>query len=373
LKTLRVICLLLSVNLLNCREPFNPPVIQAKNNWLVVDGYIDPGMDSCYIQLSRSQSLSDSNYTLIPENGATVSVLGSNHEQYFFVNLGNGLFGVSELNMSLSETWQLSIVTSNGEQYLSDSLTPSVSPPIDSLPWLADSTGVNIYLNTHDPTGNAKYYKWDFTETWERQAAFGSLLEYVGNELIFRAPQNEIYTCYKTQNSSSLLVGSSTKLSQDVIYMQPIQFIPMGGEQMVYEYSILVRQIALDYNAYLYWQALLGSTELTGSLFEPQPGQVTGNIHSVTNPKETVFGSVSVSTATTKRIFISRSQIPYWVYQNPQCVLMQVDPNDINTFADSLFIVPISQTPSGYTSATIPCGDCRYEGGSNVKPSFWPN
>jgi hypothetical protein len=77
----------------------------------------------------------------------------------------------------------------------------------------------------------------------------------------------------------------------------------MGGEQMVIEYSILVRQIALDYNAYLYWQALLGSTELTGSLFDPQPGQVTGNIHSVTNPKEPVFGSVSVSTATDEKDF----------------------------------------------------------------------
>jgi hypothetical protein len=136
LKTLRVICLLLSVNLLNCREPFNPPVIQAKNNWLVVDGYIDPGMDSCYIQLSRSQSLSDSNYTLIPENGATVSVLGSNHEQYFFVNLGNGLFGVSELNMSLSETWQLSIVTSNGGT-VSFGFADPVSQSADRQPALA--------------------------------------------------------------------------------------------------------------------------------------------------------------------------------------------------------------------------------------------
>jgi hypothetical protein len=373
MNALRYISLLLFVDVLSCRQPYLPPVIQAKNNWLVVDGFINAGSDSTNIRLSRSRSLSDSNYAIIPETRATVSVLGSNSESYPLQELGNGLYSTPGLNLSLSETYKLSIVTSNGEQYRSDSLVPAVSPTIDSILWHADSTGMYIYLNTHDPSGRAKYYQWDYTETWERQVTFNSELEWVGGQLIFRQPQNQIFTCWKTQNSTSLLLASSAALTQDVISMQPIESIPMGDERMVIEYSILVRQHVLDPGAYTYWQNLLSTTELTGSIFDPQPSQVLGNIHSLTNPTEPVFGSVSASTESMQRIFISRYDFSYWLYPPPVCVTDTFQLNDISVFADTTYLVPVKYLFPIYLGAEAACADCRYGGASNVKPLFWPN
>jgi hypothetical protein len=58
---LRHISLFLFVNVLSCRQPYLPPVIQVKNNWLVVNGFINAGSVSTNIHLSRSRSLPDSN------------------------------------------------------------------------------------------------------------------------------------------------------------------------------------------------------------------------------------------------------------------------------------------------------------------------
>ena len=340
----------------------------------MVDGFLNIGNDSTVITLSRSKSLSDTTYSLIPELRAQLTVIGSASDTYPLQEEGNGIYFSSQLNLNFAETYQLKIVTSNGKEYISDSIIPKQTPPIDTLTWHADSTGLSIYLNTHDPSNNARYYRWDFTETWQRQSYYNSELEYVNGQLITRPPQNQVYNCWKTQSSSNIIVNTSEKLSQDIIYQQPIQFIPMGSEQLFILYSINVRQFAITSDAYNFWQTLKSSTELTGSLFDPEPSQITGNIHCITNPAEPVLGFIGASTVSQKRIFINRYDFSYWLHYPPQCFLTLVSPGDIGAFADTLLITPINSIPAGINSSTPECSDCRYGGGVvTTKPSFWPN
>jgi hypothetical protein len=41
------------------------------------------------------------------------------------------------------------------------------NPPIDSISWKRDEEGVRVFVNTHNPEGNTRYYRWEFEETWE--------------------------------------------------------------------------------------------------------------------------------------------------------------------------------------------------------------
>jgi len=60
-----------------------------------------------------------------------------------------------------------------------------------------------------------------------------------------------------------------------------------------------------------FWQNLKKNTEQLGSIFDPSPSTTLGNMHCLSNPKEAALGFISVSTATTKRIFFAGRSLPY--------------------------------------------------------------
>jgi hypothetical protein len=81
----------------------------------------------------------------------------------------------------------------------------------------------------------------------------------------------------------------------------------------------------------------------------------------------------NISTLTEKRIFISRSDITYWLPNALECATQIIYPDGISVFADSNYLVPLYQNAMyNYVAAYPECADCRYGGASNVKPSFWP-
>jgi hypothetical protein len=371
----------------NCKQEYLPSGIAKANlSYLVVDGIILNGQDTTVINLSRTQNLTDSTYTQKPEAGALVSIIGQNSEEYDLTNNGNGHYSINQLNLNNNEIYRLKIVTANGNEYLSDSLQVKFNPPIDSISWMRQDDGVHIYANTHDSSGNTRYYRWEYSETWEYHSIFFSAYKPVNGGLVFRDSTNYVNKCWTTQSSANLLLGTSVKLDQDVIYEYPVIFIPEGSPKLSVEYSILVKQYTLTEKAFNFWQALQKSTEQTGSLFDPQPTQLNGNIHCVTNAKEQVLGYISLTSLQQQRIFITNDQAPNWPYDTYVASLNcnRVDVSTLDLFGNPDFwftcgCIPLNtfSTPNGGTGmyAAIPplCGDCTLQGGVTTKPSFWPN
>ena len=178
----------------------------------------------------------------------------------------------------------------------------------------------------------------------------------------------DVYRCWISSKPQKILLGTSARLTQDVISQQPVNLVPPESSRLVAKYSLLVRQFALTKEAYDYWEQIRKNTENIGTLFDPQPTSVTGNLKNTTNPAEPVLGFFSVQTVAEKRIFISRDQLPRWRIRSgyEQC---EVDTlMDLKDLGGSLIIS--SLVPSGYL-VTVPfCADCRTRG-TNVKPAFW--
>jgi hypothetical protein len=365
------------MGMMNCTTPYTPPAIKGNHQFLVVDGFIRNGMDSTIITLSRSANLGDSAGPQ-PELSAQVMIVGQSSGVFPLINLGNGQYVTDQLNLDINQNYQLKITASNGEQYLSDFVPVRQSPPIDSLHWQYDSTGVTIYVNAHDPSNSTRYYQWDFTQTWEHRSNFNSNLVFLADgSTISRPADQQIYRCWTTTNSTSVLVASTANLSQDVIYEYPVNSIMNGSEQISFTYSILVRQYAITQEAFQYWQNLKQNTELTGSLFQPQPSSLSGNMHCLTNPNEPVFGYVSASSESTARIFISIGQLGYWNYQPIQgCTyfIPSVDSLPVYAALGSVYQPMLVCPLACYTAlAFSECINCLYWGGTNVMPLFWPN
>ena len=387
-----ILCTLAALFIMSCTKPYNPKVIASANNYLVVEGTINTGGDSTMIKLSRTVNI-NSGTTTNPVADATVAIQDDQNESYSLQSLNNGYYTSPILNLASTHKYRLSVTTSDGKIYLSDYVTPIASPPIDSIGFNVVSNkqqgaGVQVYLNTHDPNNNTHYYYWNYTETWQFHADYQSLYISNGTALVARTPAQNIYSCYGNSISNNILLGSSAKLSQDVIYQAPITFIPSTSEKIEQRYSINIKQSALSADAYNYFQLLKQNTEELGSIFDAQPSQLTGNIHCTTDATLPVIGYISAGAIQQKRIYINAAQLPgSWrptypyncsvdtdYFVNPKTGVEEVQlyliPLPNSSIPINLFYVKGGAAPAGYVFSDVTCVDCTIRG-TLTKPSFW--
>ena len=372
---------------LGCAKPYNPKVITSANNYLVVEGTINTGGDSTTIKLSRTVNI-NSGTTTNPVTDATVVIQDDQNDSYSLQNLNNGYYTSAILNLGNTHKYRLSVTTSDGKVYLSDYVAPVPAPAIDSVGFEVKSNGVQIYLNTHDPNNNTHYYHWDYVETWQFHSKYASAYISTGTSILLRTPAQAIYYCFGNSISNNILLGSSAKLSQDVINQAPITFIPSTSEKIEIRYSINIKQSALSADAYNYFQLLKQNTEQLGSIFDAQPSQLTGNIHCTTDPTLPVIGYISAGTIQQKRIYINSTQLPVtWIPTYPyDCELDSayfVNPKN-GTNEVARFLIPLpndniptneffilgSSAPAGYLFSDVDCVDCTIRG-TVTKPAFW--
>ncbi|HEX4849208.1 MAG TPA: DUF4249 domain-containing protein [Puia sp.] len=360
-----------------CRQAYTPPAIRNNPSYLVVDGFIHAGQDSTIILLSRTRNLDSS--ASQAESGATLVVSGAYGENFPLLEQFPGKYVVDHLDLNSSELYQLKITTKDGKQFLSDYIPMKVSPVIDSLTWNQDTLGVHIYSNTHDEFNDSWYYKWDYVETWKYVSGYQSLFDYINGQIILRPADQYVYSCYLTAPSGDIEVASSIRLSKDVIYRNPIIFIPQGSEKISLMYSVLVKQYVITKEAYDYWQVLKKNSEQLGTLFDAQPTQISGNIHCVTNPAEPVIGYVGAGSSTQLRLFISNKEVSPWFYTpyyGFDCGLRTIPPDSVANYLIGpypyVYTLLYQLTGGFYEIAITSCVDCRQHGGVTQKPFFWP-
>jgi hypothetical protein len=376
----------LMILFVSCKQEYIPPVNKENANLLVVEGFLNSGQGATTIRLSRSVELTDTTQKKF-ELGAKVNVEGENGSSFALTGNTRGEYSIAQLPLLSNVKYRLHIKTIDGKEYASDFVPIKVTPPIDSITWQRESQGVRLYVNTHDPQNATKYYQWEFEETWEFRSAYYSSLKYVKDisnrvtALVYRNPDHSvdttIYKCWKTLNSTSIIIGSSENLTADIIYL-PVHFIEQGSEKLSVLYSINLKQYAVSHEKYLFLQKMKKNTEQTGSLFDAQPSQLSGNIRCLTDSNEFVIGFVEITQEQTERIFISHSQVSDWKY-DPGCSNYEIDNNldSIAKYASELTpMYPTALDPLGNilkfnAASDVKCVDCRI-GRTNQKPSFWP-
>jgi hypothetical protein len=364
--------LLLGLLTTGCKERFEPKILKSDISLLVVDGFLNNSKETTEIRLSRTSKLGEGQAG-VPELNAQLFVEDEDGSiVYYFQESFNGSYIVPGMNLDTTRKYRLKINTAGGKQYASDAIPVKQTPPIDSVNWKRLNDGIGIYVNTHDPLNETKYYRWDFTETWEDRSNNFSYLSYTNGAIVPRKPGEFVYYCWQTFPSQSLLLGSSAKLSQDVISEYPLNLIPLNSIQISVKYSINVRQFALTKEGFEYFENIKKITEQMGSIFDAQPSQLMGNIHCIGNPGEPVLGYATAGTQMEKRIFISNRDVLPWKYS------LICEPPHLVTY-DSLEIyftngfTPIEEPlpPAGILGNTTACVDCTSRGGSNIKPDFW--
>ena len=302
MRFLKICFYLIIISSISCRKPYAPSAITSPNSYLVVEGVIDSGQDSTLFKLSRTVNLSGKT-SASPELGALVTVEDDQAGVYPLIEMGNGGYSAASLNLNPLRKYRLEIKTSDGNDYVSDFETIESNPPIDSVGFKIQANGLQLYVNTHNPNNNTRYYRWNYTETWQFHAKYSSGYITDGTKIVARTADQLIYNCFGNDTSSTIVLGSSAKLSQDIIYQAPLTQVASTSEKIETRYSILVKQYALTSDSYNFWVNLKKNTEQLGSIFDAEPSNINGNIHCVNNPALPVIGYVSVTHVQQKRIF----------------------------------------------------------------------
>jgi hypothetical protein len=365
--------------LLGCRTPYEPEVPATELRVLVVEGYLDTEGLKSELKLSRTAPLGASS-AFIPELRAKVMLKSASGQVFSLTETGLGTY-IFERNIDEKQSYLLEIELSSGERYVSESLQPIVTPEIIDAGFKRDEEGVEVFVSTQG-NANADDFLWTFEETWVFRPRIRTAYIYVPEIKNVRDQKEAEQTslCFKTEPSPGILLETSSRFKDQVVFQKTITEIPTDDERIMERYSILVSQKGLASKDVPFWEILKKNTEDIGSIFSPLPSLIGGNIKSLDASKNPVIGQVSLGVIRQKRIYINQVQVSPWNYLDPKfndCAIEDeaVLAKDYQVIFGNGAVVPARPLMAGtaiigYYPSTKRCTDCSLYA-SKLKPSFW--
>jgi hypothetical protein len=354
----------------SCISQFIPQTNESKE-LLIVEGLITDQPGSNSIILTKSMPLgqrSEAN----PVTGCVVMVSDDQGSKTEFGETSPGVYSAPQFFHGMTgRTYTMEIQTSaasGGLNYKSYPVEMQPVPPIDSIYYekvkiqeqsssTIEKEGCQIYLNAHDAKNQCKFYRWEYTETWQI-------------EIPYTVP-NKI--CWLTSNSTAINVKSTSGLAENRVNRYPLDFISTVTDRLNQKYSILVKQFSLNEDEFSYWEKLQKMSEQVGGLYDMIPSSVPSNIYCINDPNEMVLGYFSVSATTSKRIFIKDSfkGLPNF-YSTDACIADTIQGGEtiqgLNTSA--WILIDNFMPPYIVITYSKGCYDCTLRG-TNIKPEFW--
>ena len=357
----------------NCISKFLPEANEDKE-LLVVEGLItdQPGINT--VKLSRSLPPGVRN-TANPVTGCSVQISDNFGNKYSLneTEAGTYITDSSIFQGIIGRSYILHIILINASgihHYESFPMEMKPVPPIDSIyyekvtinpgdKWNQAQEGCQVYLNTHDPTNQCKYYRWEYTETWKIVLPYS-----VPNKV-----------CWVSANSDLINIKNTSVIYEDRIDRFPLSFISNATDRLSVKYSMLVNQYSLNEDEYLYWEKLQNITQQVGGLYDIVPAAIPSNVYSLDDPNEKVLGYFSVSASSSKRTFIKDH---FYGLANPYtaeaCGADTVYGGEpIPNLNISIWIIADHQMPPPPYKVTTydrGCADCTVRG-TNIEPDFW--
>ncbi|MBD3583302.1 DUF4249 domain-containing protein [Flavobacterium selenitireducens] len=299
-------------------------------------------------------------------------------------------------------SYTLHVTTSDGKSYSS---TPEKQTAVTSIGSLStqvmnmgEQQGVQISVNSSDPTGLSKYYRYEYEEAGRfRTPLYSESQVVIGQDDSDDDDFKEIYlwprtvnvqTCYRINKSNRIILTSTNELSSDNVQNFPVRFIPDTSYILNDRYAIKVRQYVQNLPSYTFYKTLSEISSTGNILSQTQPGFFFGNIRSDQNPEEKVIGFFqvcSVSEAVVRfsynEIFPNNLPIP-WPYECSQRTLDQNNWSYPRPLGDAHVIIDLTEvgsmefysfSPQGfYILASDQCVDCTITG-KLEPPAYWEN
>jgi len=363
------------------------------------------------ILLSRSNILDS---IPVQESGATVVVTDDVFNTYSFAETSSGKYlSQSPFSAQPNRSYKLSITTSDGRQYSSSDMQLTQATTIDDIYVERGFNengieGVSIFIDSYDPTGNSKFYRHEYEETYKIISPLYSAEEMIPNDIDFpllpeeqpvinsgqelidflvttQLREEQVQICYNTIKSNEILLANTNELVEDRLDKHRVRFIGRDNPEIIHRYSILVKQYVQSIEAYRFYETLKTQSISESVFSDTQPGFLIGNMFSESNPNEKVLGFFEAVSVDSKRVFFNYSDLfpgeelpPFYI----TCDFYIPDLLTVDILSGIWTASPLIQalndgyqyyndfTLSIHTVVYQECGNCTFLG-NNVVPDFW--
>ncbi|WP_317171641.1 DUF4249 domain-containing protein [Spirosoma profusum] len=297
-------------SLFSCVDEVQLPIRQVQAR-LVVDGLItdEPPPYSIKLTLSGAYSSGSGFPEELIINGAVVTITDNNDRTVQLEQdpLLPSYYWVRDpaFRGQVGHRYTLNVVLPDGTVFVSaPELLRAVAPleQIQAEYRLANGYSgqpdlYNILINTHDPAMLGDYYRW---------STYSYVPRWTGTDP--RHSTCTLCSCwvpYYSQLTSVLsdALINGNRISRRSVFDSPVYAV---GKQYVE-----VRQYSLSRAAYQYWTLFEEQRSRTGSLFDPQPASIEGNVHLQADTTVLALGYFGASAVSRQRLVIPGDTIQY--------------------------------------------------------------
>ena len=325
----------------SCVERLDFDLQNQASDILVVEGFITNELGPHQIRLAYSAPFKDIDEggKEIPISGANVSIIDELGTVISLEDQGDGIYTTSETFQGVvDKEYQLRVSLEDGKEYLSTAQVLPASGTVDSIYFayngrevlkngsIVEEFGVEGWVD-YSFIDEHSYFLWE----WEGVFSFETL-----NNLCYVYEESRGYALLSDNEETT----AKTIKEASIMFEEP-DFRFFG------KFNFRAVQYSTTIELYEYFELIDQQSNSTGSVFDPTPATITGNIYNMNNPDELVLGYFGAFGVSDKRIFITNDDIPEEI----------LDPKELCALAER---------PPMY------CSDCiHYPNASYTEPDFW--
>jgi hypothetical protein len=301
---------------------------------LVVDGVIVRGNGVQSIRLSWVGKIGSSIFS--PVEAATV-FLASAQGKYPYSYISDGVYELPAGTVSV-ETGQMYWIelTIGNVAYRSEAEIVPLVQPINGLSYVIRDRMFVLEVENTTPESGLLYLKWNLENIYSISELFCSPFSLPKTCYIRDPFQDQLV---RTYDATALTSGSTFR---HTIVEKEIDFT-FGNPQ-----SFHVIQQSVSEKAFDFWDRVNIVANPSGSVFDPQPAQVRGNVINLSDPSETVLGYVAAVSQDSAVLFTTRGE-----------------------FYPQFPVLSYCGEP-GFPHYSPECCDCLIlEHSSTIKPPYW--
>jgi hypothetical protein len=305
---------------------------------LVVDGLLTdedgPHVISLYLSSKPNMDLP----AVVRVKGATVKISDDLGNEESLVENADGNYQTSAgFKGVVGRSYRLSITTSDGKKYESDLQKMAPAGTIEDMYFEYEENAINkddvtlpqdvvkIYIDGKGLAGAPNLYRWRWNGTYgvrtypeRKQRRIPDTGVWVPDPLpcsgyvlnpvtlgLNQVGPCVCCDCWVSEFSSTAFISKNSLNGLDFKGLFLAQ-IPVEAFRFHEKYYVEAEQLSLTDEVYDFWKLVEIQQKTSGDLFQPNVVQIRGNMHSMTNSDEPVFGIFSVSAVAKRTFFLDR-------------------------------------------------------------------